>query len=59
MDNLQTHILNELNFHFSLLAVMETRIKDRMWPTIPNYNFEYVPMPLSAGGVGMYEDNNT
>ena len=30
---------------------METRIKDRMWPTIPNYNFEYVPMPLSAGGV--------
>ena len=26
-------------------------------PSIPNYNFEYVPTPLSAGGVGMYIDN--
>ena len=25
-------------------------------PAIPNYNFEYVSTPLSAGGVGMYID---
>ena len=25
-------------------------------PNIPNYNFEFVPTPLSAGGVGMYID---
>jgi hypothetical protein len=24
---------------------------------IPNYNFEFVPTPLNAGGVGMYIDN--
>ena len=39
----------------------ETRINDKnvdFNPTIPNYNFEYVPMPLSTEGVGMYIDNN-
>ena len=25
-------------------------------PNIPNYNFEFVRTPLSAGGVGMYID---
>ena len=32
----------------------ETRINDKnvdFNPTIPNYNFEYVPMPLSTEGV--------
>ena len=51
MDSLQTHILNELNFNFSVLVVMETRINDRMLTLIQPYHFEYVPMPLSAGGV--------
>ena len=55
--NLQTHILNKQNFHFSLLAVTEARINDEnvdFNPTISNYNFEYDPIPLFAGGVGMY-----
>ena len=26
-------------------------------PKIPNYEFEYVPTPLAAGGVGMYIDD--
>ena len=30
-------------------------------PTVPNYNFKYVPTSLSAGDVGMYidEERNT
>ena len=61
LENFQTHILSELNFHFSLLAVTETRINNENLdfnPSIPNYNFEFVPTPLSAGGVGMYIDDN-
>ena len=61
LGNLQTHILSELSFHFSLLAVSETRINNENLdfnPCIPNYNFEFVPTPLSAGGVGMYIDVN-
>ena len=27
-------------------------------PNITGYNFEYVPTPLSAGGVGMYVDSD-
>ena len=37
----------------------ETRIYNEILnfnPNIPNYNFEFVPTPLSAGGVGMYID---
>ena len=26
-------------------------------PELPGYTFEYVPTPLSAGGVGMYVDS--
>ena len=60
LESLQTRILNELNFHFSLLAVTETRINNENLdfnPAIPNYNFEFVPTPLSAGGVGIYTDD--
>ena len=51
LENLQTHLLNELDFHFNIIGVTETRI------TVI-YNFEYVPTPLSAGGVGMCIDSD-
>ena len=57
LDDFQCHILHELDFHFNIIAVTETRICDDILdfnPNIPNYNFEFVPTPLSAGGVGMY-----
>ena len=56
--NLQNHLLNELDTHFSIIGVSETRIvKDKPLlfnPNLLGYNFEHVPTPLSAGGVGLY-----
>ena len=54
-------MLDELNFHFSVIGITETRIRNAnsidFNPEIPGYTFEYVPTPLSAGGVGMYIDS--
>ena len=61
LDNYQTHILYELNFHFNLLAVTETKINyDNLDfnSNITYYNIKYFPTPLSAGRVGMYRNNN-
>ena len=59
LDDFQRHILLELDFHFNIIAVTETRIYNDILdfnPNISDYNFEFVPTPLSAGGVGMYID---
>ena len=59
LDDFQCHILCELDFHFNIFAVSGTRIYNDILdfnPKIPNYNFRFVPTPLSAGGVGMYID---
>ena len=62
LENLQTHLLNELDFHFNIIGVTETRITNSNFidfnPNITGYNFEYVPTPLSVGGVGMYIDTD-
>ena len=61
LENFQTHLLSELNHHFHVIGITETKIRDAHFtfnPTIDGYNFEYVPTPLSAGGVGMYIDTN-
>ena len=63
LENFQTHLLDELTFRFNILGITETRIKSAcdnldFNPTISHYNFEHVPTPLSAGGVGMYIDEN-
>ena len=62
LENFQVHFLDELQLHFDVIGVTETKITNSnipldFDPSIPNYNFEYVPTPLSAGGVGMYIDN--
>jgi hypothetical protein len=58
IENFQEHLLQELNFTFSIIGVTETRITQSSCldfnPNIVGYNFEYVPTPLSAGGVGLY-----
>jgi len=60
LDNFQNHLLQELKFNFSIIGLSETRITNvdssplTFNPNIPGYYFEYVPTPLSAGGVGMY-----
>ena len=63
LDNFQSHLLEELQLHFSIIGITETKITNSNLPldfdpSIPNYRFEYVPTPLSAGGVGMYIHNN-
>ena len=58
LENLQSHLLEELDFHFDVIGVTETKITNSnlegFIPSIPGYNFEYVPTPLSAGGVGIF-----
>ena len=52
------HLLDELNYSFSVIGVSETKISTvdfvNFDTSIPGYKFEYVPTPLSSGGVGMY-----
>ena len=57
LDNFQNHLLSELCYHFDIIGVTETRITNEVLlfnPSLLGYNFEFVPTPLSAGGVGMY-----
>ena len=55
LENLQTHLLDELAYHFDVIGVTETRIKQDAFidfnPSMPNYNFEFVHTPLAAGFV--------
>ena len=59
LQNFQTHLLSELDYHFNVIGITETRITSTVHdfnPSILVYNFEFVPTPLAAGGVGMYVD---
>ena len=52
-----------MNFRFTIIGVTETRICDHKCsfnfvPELPGYCFESVPTPLSAGGVGLFIDQN-
>ena len=59
---LQTQLLSELDFQFSIIVLTETRITNakeiNFNPNISGYSFEYVPTPLSAGGVAIYVNEN-
>ena len=61
LEHLQTQILDELDFSFSVIGITETRIKQNNFNdfnyNITGYSFEFVPTPLAAGGVGMYINN--
>ena len=63
MEKFETHLLEELDLYFDIIGISETRITKDNLPlginlNIPGYCFEYVPTPLSAGGVGMYISEN-
>ena len=57
-ESLETHLLNELEYHFSVIGITETKLANsdlpEQLPALPGYEFEFVPSPLSAGGVGMF-----
>ena len=61
-EDLQIQILHQLDIEFSIIALTETRIcnsnHNDLILTLNGYRFEFVPTPLSAGGVGMYINNN-
>ncbi|KXJ06613.1 hypothetical protein AC249_AIPGENE26493, partial [Exaiptasia diaphana] len=54
-EDLQIQILHQLDIEFSIIALTETRIcnsnHNDLIPTLNGYRFEFVPTPLSAGGV--------
>lgn len=60
LEDLETHCLHELDFHFNIIGVTETKITNSNESTclskIPGYSFEYVPTPLASGGVGLFID---
>ena len=62
LENLQTQLLRELDFHFNVIGVTETKITNAnsqlCTAHIPGYVFEYVPTPLASGGVGMFMDES-
>ena len=63
LNNFQSHLLEELQLQLSVIGITETKIRNSNLPldfdsSIPNYRFEYVPTPLSDGGVGMYIHND-
>ena len=61
LENLQVHLLDESDYHFSVIGTTKTKITNsagKVNPHIPNYQFEQVPTPLSCGGVGMYVDTS-
>ena len=60
-ENLQTHLLNELEYPFNIIGITEIRITENdlsdYHPIIPGYCFEFAQTP-AAGGVGMFIDEN-
>ena len=53
LENLQSHLLEELNFHFDVIGVTETKTTNSnlegFIPNISGYNFEYVRHPCQLG----------
>lgn len=63
LENLQTHLLYELDFHFNVIGVTETKITNSNLHTcntnIPGYVFECAPTPLVSGGVRLFIDESS
>lgn len=59
-ENLQTHLLHELEFRFNVIGATETKITNFNFYTcnanIPGYVFECTPTPLELGRVGLFID---
>ena len=51
-------LLDELDFHFDVIGISETKIRNsnesKAHPHISGYVFEYVPTPLASGGIGLF-----
>ena len=62
LENLQTHLLQELNFHFNIIEISETKITNVnsqfCVAKIPGYAFQHVPTPLGVVGIFIDESLN-
>ena len=51
LENFQTHLLQQLDYNFSVIGISKTKIRDDKFsdfnPDIANYRFEFVPTPLA------------
>ena len=58
--NFESHLLDELDFHFNIIGVKETKItnsnQSTYHPHISGYIFEHARTPLASGGAGMFID---
>ena len=59
-ENLQTHLLHELEFRFKVIGATETKNTNFNFYTcnanIPGYVFECAPTPLESGSVVLFID---
>ena len=61
LEKLVSHYLENLDFHFDIIGITETKIthtNQNFATKIPAYAFEHVPTPLASGGVGLFIDEN-
>jgi hypothetical protein len=59
-ENLETHLLDELDCHFNIIGVTETKItnsnQSTYHPHISGYIFEHAPTPVASASAGMFID---
>ena len=62
VEHFQCHLLSEVKHNFMVLGVTETRLCESesidFIPQLPGYYFEFVKTQLSAGGVGLFINEN-
>ena len=61
LENLQTQLLHEVDFHFNVFGVTEKKITNtnsQMCTALSGNAFVYVPTPLVSGCVGMFIDES-
>ena len=62
IEHFQCHVLSEVKHNFTVLGVTETRLfkgeSIDFIPQLSGYCFEFVKTPLSAGGVGLFTNEN-
>ena len=55
-------LLDELDFHFDVIGISETKITNsneyNAHPNIPGYVFEHVSTPLASGGGSLFVDKS-
>ena len=58
LENVELFKLDELDFHFDVIGISETKItnsiESKAHLSIPGYAFEHVPTALASGGIDLF-----